>query len=110
MGVDYRAIVAIGKTFYDSEDVRGFLEEHLDLSEKDVNMIDEDGIDEFLSCDDRVGGGCLNAYSGDYYYVGYDISCRSPDDFKNSFEQGMKMWKENFPNEEPDVIKTVMVY
>lgn len=111
MSIDYRAVIAIGVEFYDKSEARSFIESSgYEFSDEDEEYIDDEGFWNWLSEHDSLGGGCLNLYSGDYGYVGYDISCRSPEDFKNSYDHAMVLWKENFKNEEPQVLKTVMVY
>jgi len=109
MGVDYRAVIAIGKTFNDKYEAQEFIEQHLNLSDEEQEYLDE-SLEEFLYNNAYVDGGCLNLYTGNYYYIGHDISCLSPATFKHTFEKGMDYWKANFPNVEPEVINTVMVY
>lgn len=109
MGVNYSAVIAIGKEFDDKYEAQQFLEDNGILSEKDLEEIDEEGLSEWLYNNDKIGGGRLN-YSGDYYYVGFDLSVRDPESFRKSFEEGMEQWDKLFPNDPPDMIKTVRVY
>lgn len=109
MGVDYNAVIAIGKTFDGKYEAQDYLESAGVLSEKDLEEIDEDGFEEWLYNNDKIGGQCLNCYSGDYYYIGFEISVRDPKSFRKSFEDGMEQWDKLFPSDSPDVIKTVRV-
>lgn len=111
MGVDYRAVIAVGVILDGKEEIRSFLEKNgYEFTDEDEEYIDEDGFWSWLCEHEYIGGNCLNFYTGDYGYVGYDISCASPDAFKASYESAMEMWKKHFPNEEATIIKTVMVY
>lgn len=109
MGIDYHAIVAIGKTFDDKSEAQDYLESANILTEADLDEIEDDGFEEWLYNNDKIGGQCLNCYSGDYYYIGFDISVRDPESFRKSFEDGMEQWDKLFPSDPPDVIKTVRV-
>jgi hypothetical protein len=110
MGVDYRAVVGIGKEFEDKYEVLSFLEQHNVLDDEDRDAIDEDGIEEWGYGQNKVGVVCLNCYSGNYYFVGYELSCADPESFRKSFDDGMNNWDKFFPNDAPDMIKTVRVY
>lgn len=109
MGVDYNAVVGIGKEFYDKSEVVDFLEQYNVLDDEDRDQIDADGLSEWLYNNEKVDGRLLNYYSGDYYFVGYELSCSSPEAFKESFDDGMKRWAKLFVGIAPDVIKTVQV-
>ena len=108
MGVDYQAIIAIGKEFDERGDAEEFLIENGIATEEEVE--DCGGIYEFLESSGIVGGDCLNYYSGDYCYIGYDLSTSDPESFQKSFDEGMESWNKWFPGITPDIIKTVKVY
>lgn len=113
MGVDYTAILAIGKEFDELSEVVEFLEENNVLSEANLKVLEEEGdgyIIEVLY--DEVGMpecSCLNCYSGYGYYLGYNISCRSVEEFEKTLNAGLRMWAEKFPNEPAEIIHTVRV-
>jgi hypothetical protein len=109
MGVDYNAVIGIGKEFYDKYEAIDFLESHNVLTDEDRNEIEEDGFSEWLYNNTKVEGRLLNYYSGDYYFVGYELSCGDPESFRKSFEEGMENWDSYFPDVAPEVIKTVQV-
>ena len=110
MGVDYAAVIAVGKTFDDKGELLDFVRQHYHISEEEEDEIEEDGYTEWLYSHPILDGEMLDCYRGDYCYLGYSISCSSPEAFKQSFEDGMEQWKSVFPNVEPDVIRTVKVY
>ena len=105
MGVNYRAVVAIGREFYDTGEAKDFIRNNMKLNEDDEELL-SDSLGEFL---ETGVGGCLNLYTGEHWYVGFDISCRSPEAFEKSFNDGVKTWKEMFPDEEFEIINTVCV-
>lgn len=110
MGVDYRAVIGIGKEFESTSEVVDFLEQHSLLTDEDQEVIEDEGVEEWGYSSGKVEVVCLNCYSGNYYFVGYELSCRDPESFRKSFEEGMENWDKLFPNEAPDMIKTVRVY
>lgn len=107
MGVDYRAVIGIGKEFECKSEIVDFLEAHNVLADEDREGIEEHGIEEGQ---DKVEVVCLDCYSGNYYFVGYELSCSDPESFRKSFDYGMECWKSYFPSLAPDMIKTVKVY
>ncbi len=110
MGVDYRAVVGVGKEFNDKWEAQSFLEQHEILTKDDLEEIEEDGLEEWSYKDNKIEVVCLDAYSGDYYFVGYELSCSDPESFRKSFEDATEQWDKLFPNLAPDVVKTVKVY
>lgn len=110
MGVDYRAVVGIGKTFYDRYAATEFLEQYNVLDDEDRGRIEEDGLVEWLCDNSKVEGCLLDYYRCDYFFVGYELVCTSPESFRKSFEEGMDKWSKHFPDVDADVIKTVQIY
>jgi hypothetical protein len=113
MSTSYTAILAVGKEFDYVGEVVDFLKEHDLLTEEDVECLEDEGdsfIQELLydkpnmpSCES------LNCYSGDGYYLGFNISCRSPEQFEKDYERGMRCWKALFEDVPAEVIHTVRV-
>lgn len=110
MGVDYRAVIGIGKEFESKSEIVDFLESHNVLDDEDWEQIDEDGVEEWGCGHNKVEVVCLDCYRGSYYFVGYELSCADPESFRKSFEDAQENWDKWFPNVEPDMIKTVKVY
>ena len=110
MGVDYRAVVGIGKEFENTYEILEFLEANNVLDDEDREAIEEDGVEEWGYGQNKVEVVCLDCYSGNYYFMGYELSCTDPESFRKSFEDGMSNWDKYFPNDEATMIKTVRVY
>lgn len=110
MGIRYCAIIAIGKEFEDEIEALGFLHDNgYLLSEQDEINIENDGLSECLS-GINLDGDCLDYYSGNGYYLGFDINCSNPDKFKSTYEKGIEEWSKLFPTVEYRIIKTVQTY
>lgn len=111
MSVDYTAVLAIGKQFEDKSEAVCFLEQHLKLSDEDMEMVDEEGLDEWAyEKYPQLDIECLNLYSGDYYYVGIKLSPREYRDFTRQVEEVIETWEATFPGIEPEFIHTVKVH
>lgn len=108
MGVDYTAILAVGKEFESQSEAFHFLDSHNLLSKSDIEYYEEQGLEECLPC--NMDGGCLNYYSGEGFYIGYRVRCHDPKSFRKDFEEGMENWDKAFGGKEPaDIIHTVRV-
>lgn len=114
MGVDYTAVLAYGKEFDEAYEVVEFLTERNVLTREEIDEMEGEG-DSYISeicyshaslpnCD------CLNAYSGYGYYLGFKISCRSPEEFEKSFNEAKEKWAAMFPNDPAEIIHTVRVW
>ena len=110
MGVDYRAVIGIGKEFECTSDIVDFLEANNVLTDEDRDVIEEDGVTEWGYGNNTVEVVCLDCYSGGYYFVGFELSCNDPESFRKSFEDATEQWSKLFPNDAPDMVKTVKVY
>lgn len=110
MGVDYRAVIGVGKTFDDKYEAGAFLERSGILTDEDREQIEEDGLNEWGYNNGKVEVECLDCYRGDYYFVGYELSCADPESFLKSFEEATENWDKLFPNDAADMVKTVKVY
>lgn len=115
MGVDYTAILAIGKEFDNdgAGEIVDFLVGHNILSGDDLGLLETEGdsyIQEILyDREDGLECSCLNLYSGYGYYLGFGVSCQSPELFEKTFKEGMRMWQEMFPDVPAEIINTVRV-
>lgn len=110
MGVDYRAVVGIGKEFDSEYEILEFLEANDVLDDEDREFIEADGLSEWGYGQNKVEVVCLDCYGGNYYFLGYEMSCNDPESFQKSFDEGMSNWNKYFPNDAPDMIKTVRIY
>lgn len=107
MGVSYRAILAIGKEFEDRHEAESFLRDNGFLAEFSEEDIDDSGLEECLPC--NMDGSMLDYYNGYGFYLGFDISCRSPEKFTQDFREGMAKWNVLFPHSPAEVVHTVRV-
>ena len=103
MGVNYTAVLAIGKEFENEREAEEFLRE-VGL------MTDEDeSIDSWLP-GNLVGQG-LDLYSGYGYYIGYNLRPTNPDKFSKDFESAIAAWEKLFKGKaEAEIIHTVRIH
>lgn len=113
MGVDYKAILIVGKRFDEIGEVVDFLNGHNVLTEEEKQEIEEcgDGIilDMFYGSGDELLCECLNAYSGDDYVLGYNLDVRDAAAFAVNTQLSIAKWESWFGTE-PDVIHAVKIY
>ena len=114
MGVDYTALLYLGKQFESVRDAEEFYELHFPVSYvEEMNMPDFEGFSEFI-CDHPTLSGTLTNYytDGSIFILGFDLGqyvrhgrlC--PNIINNKAEQ----WKKMFGDEKYDIIHTVKVW
>jgi hypothetical protein len=110
MGVDYTAILAVGKEFENESEAAHFLRAYDLLSATDMEGIENgESLSEMLPL--KMDGSCLNFYTGYGYYIGYDLRSYDPDSFREDFESAVAKWKSAFEGKEKaEIIHTVMVH
>lgn len=109
MGIDYSALVAIGKVFGDEEEAKDFILQNAvqELGDLNIDSI-EDSLVEWLedqNWEPDLFGGILDHYSGRGFWVGYYINKKN---FHNTEELVKKF--ENVFDVIPDFIKEVLVF
>lgn len=108
MGIDYTAILAVGKEFAYESEALDFLSKYNLLSDEDLEIIEQDGYCENLPC--NMDGGWLNMYSVYGYYIGYSIRCDSPEHFHSDYLEGLSNWDKAFEGKEKaEIIHTVRI-
>lgn len=110
MGIDYRAVLAVGKEFDDDSEVEDFVRANLTLTEEEEEILDEDGITEALYNRGDLKCECLNAYHGSGFYLGFKLNPRNVERFAEDVSDAINKWNALFPNDEAEIIHTVMVY
>lgn len=113
MGVDYKAVLYVGKEFETEGEAIDFYQGLHPLSDSQWNIIQEDGFQEFLSCQDSVcEGEMLNLYTSHGFVLGFDVSYSiyDPDYFADVVKGRAELWNTLFPNEPCHIINTVKVY
>lgn len=112
MGMDYRALLYVGRKFEDQQEAQEWYERFIDISEEDQEYIDEENFSEYLNSKREIEGEILNAYSGYGFVLGFDIgsTVRDPEMFASEVALACIKWNDMF-NEEPyEIIHTVKVY
>lgn len=109
MGIDYRAVLGVGTTLDTKYEVLEFLEENGLLPEDEREYLEENGVTEFAH-DSRIEVIGLNAYSGERFFIGYELSPREPDLFLIAVGRSVGHWKLHIKTTEPEIIHTVKVY
>lgn len=113
MGVDYRAVLVVGKRFDGVGEVVDFLNQHNILTEEERQEIEECGggiiQDMFYGSGGELTCECLNAYSGDDYVLGYKLDVRNAQAFAMNTDLSIAKWESKFGTE-PDVIHAVKIY
>lgn len=112
MGVDYRALLYVGRQFDDEKEAKEWYEKFVKLSEEDEQYIKEESFSEYLSGESEIKGEVLNAYNGYGFVLGFDIggTVRNPEKFDSEVELAITMWKKTFGEEPYKIIPTVKVY
>lgn len=112
MGVNYKAVLFVGREFEDQYDAQYFFEKYFSISEEDIEYIKENGfLDYCCGLENGLRGEILNYYSGGGFVLGIDIGAcvRKPESFSEDVKSAINKWKELFGEEEYDIIHTVRV-
>jgi hypothetical protein len=106
MGVEYTAVLAIGKEFTSPSRAEAFLREHGFLTGITEEQIDHDGLEDHVP--DGLIFQSLDLYSGGYYYLGIYLCVGSVESFRKDFEDAVETWDRMFNGAvEPQLIHTV---
>lgn len=109
MGVDYDAILYVGKEFDNQEEAKEFYTKYVDLSQEDLDYIEENDFSEFMYDHKELDGTVTSYYySNPSFILGVDItySTGSPTDFSEAFASAVATWSKYF-DEPCEVILTV---
>ena len=113
MGVDYSAVLYVGKEFEDQSEAKDFYERFFTLSEEDRQFIEDEGFSEFVyGLGNGFSGETLNCYNDYGFIFGIDIgsSVRKPEQFAESVSNAIAKWKELIPDVEPEIIHSVRIW
>lgn len=113
MGVDYTALLYLGKQFESVMDAEEFYKEHIPLTDAEERAIEEDGFQEFLSDHPTLSGTCTNYYvSNPPFVLGFDLRqyVRQAHLLPNIINDKAEQWKKMFGDEKYDIIHTVKVW
>lgn len=104
MGTYYSPILAVGFV-KDVCDMESFIEKYFNKSEFE----DTWDVSDWLDYNEVVGGGCLNYYSGDEFWIGYRLDCSNPEKFKESFDKAVEKWQNISKDLKPEIVLEVRV-
>lgn len=114
MGVDYTALLYLGKKFDSKEEAEEFYELHFPVSYvEEKNMPDFDGFEEFLYDHPTLSGTPTNGYVADPPFIlGFDLGqyVRQAHLLPNIINDKAEQWKKMFGDEKYDIIHTVKVW
>ena len=105
MGVEYTAVLAIGKEFTSEEDAVDFLRERGHLADVKTEQIEDDGLDEHLPYGLVFQN--LDLYSDGCYFLGIRLYADSAVTLRNFLDTAIDTWDSHFPGFPADVINTV---
>jgi len=105
MSVDYEAFLGIGKRFDSELEVKDFLLQKTDLTIAQIECMIDGGthIGMCVAC-------CLDYYSGEDWFVGFEIGGEQPDTLINNVVDAHERWKAIFKDVEPRVVHAVKVW
>lgn len=105
MGVDYTAVIALGKEFTSEDEAVKFIRDAGLLTEDLEDEIEDYGLQECTPHDLTFQS--LDLYSGGYYYLGFPLKAGDPEKFRVSLNSAIENWNKLFPNYPARVINTV---
>ena len=112
MGVDYTALLYLGKKFESVRDAEEFYLEHIPVTDEEEKEIEDCGFDEFLSDHPTLSGTLTNYYTDDSPFIlGFDLGqyVRQDHLLQNIINDKAEQWKTMFGDEKYDIIHTVKV-
>lgn len=111
MGVDYCAVLYIGKEFDEDCDAEYFVRKHFTLTSEDEEFIEEENLNEWLYNQEDFDSEILNYYARNTpIVIGYDLGHPKPETFQQKVKEAVEKWEAKFPNEKWEIIHTVKVY
>ena len=114
MGVNYTALLYLGKEFDSKEEAEEFYELHFPVSYvEEKNMPDFEGFSEFIYDHPSLSGTCTNYYvSNRPFILGFDLGqyVRQAHLLPNIINDKAEQWWKMFGGEKYDIILTVKVW
>lgn len=112
MGIDYNALLYVGKLFEYAEEAEVFIKKANFLSETDKEELEQTGLSEFLGTYPHLGGESIDSYSGYGFIVGYDLSSYvyEPETYLAAYKESVRDWYELFEGVKPEIIHEVKVW
>lgn len=112
MGIDYNALLYVGKKFDDVSEATDFIKKANFLSETDKEELEEIGLPEFLDTYPHLGGESIDSYNGYGFIIGYDLSSYvyEPETYLAAYKESVRDWYELFKDVKPEIIHEVKVW
>lgn len=110
MGIDYDAILMLGKQFGDAEEATEFIKEHSTLSKNTLQKIESEGLEDWCYNHNVLCGYTLNCYSGEGFILGFNDLGYIVEGLKQDLDKCQEKWLKLFPNVEPEIICEVRIY
>jgi len=112
MGVNYRAMIFVGKHFDSAHEAEDFLRDNIGFTDEEEREIEEDGLQEFLCCVNRfsLDGEVINCYSDYGFLLGTELGVSQPEMFGKHYSEAVEHWNKMFPEHPAQLIREVKVY
>ena len=112
MGVDYRAMIYVGKEFEDAYEAERFIRDSVGFTDEEGWFLEDNDLEELLSDDNRLDleGDTINCYSGYGFILGTELSVSDPETFAEQYHKVVAKWDKLFPTYPAKLIKEVKVY
>lgn len=113
MGVNYTALLYLGREFDSEEEAKEFYLEYIPVTDEEARVIAEDGLEEFLSFHPALSGTKTNYYTNKSTFVlGFDLRqwVRHAHLLPNIINDKVEQWRAMFGGEKYDIILTVKVW
>ena len=108
MSIDYDVVLAVGKQFDDPREAFEFLQANAYFKTKQYeDVCSECSLEDALP--NYLNGQCLNCYSGDGFYLGFDVYGDTVEELEDKIHAAAARWARMFPKVTPDIIKTVRI-
>lgn len=110
MSIDYDVVLVVGKKFDNIDRAIEYYCSKVDIPESELSKLESD-FSGFLDNGDPYLpiGGMLNHYTGNGYWIGYQLDTDSVQEFSKSIEDAANNWRTVF-QEEPEIICEVCVW
>jgi hypothetical protein len=104
MGVDFDAFLGIGKRFTSESAAKDFLVNHTQLSDDRIDYMLDGGEHKGMSAT------CLDCYSGQDWFVGFEVGGDAPDTLINNVVDAHERWDEMVQDCPARVVHAVKVW
>ena len=104
MSVDYDAFLGIGKRFSDKDEAVNYIITNTYLEEPQIEAMIDGGTHLGMCVV------CLDSYSGQDWFVGFEIGCDTYASLSYHVVDAHERWKAMFPKSDPRVVHAVKIW